>query len=63
MRPAPMLLALVVPATLALLAPLACGSRSGLSEPSLVVADAGFGTQVQALRPLASLQEGAVRLA
>ena len=34
----------------------------GWGKAQEVVANAGFGTQAQALRPLASLQEGAVRL-
>ena len=34
----------------------------GWGKAQEVVANAGFGTQAQALQPLASLQEGAVRL-
>lgn len=34
----------------------------GLTSAQQVIGDAGFGTQAQTLRPLATIQEGAVRL-
>jgi hypothetical protein len=47
-----------------MLTPLVHGTLAGIGMTSAhqVIGDAGFGTQTQTLRPLATIQEGAVRL-